>query len=463
MVACFRFTQATPVRSFLILLLCLLSAPGANAAGETIQPAPPADTSYPLIVAQDHSVLFKISPETTPISCVGKFANTDGNFDGPFPGSVRVKFGAAAAGRSNPCTITLTRAGGPNGQPAVTQTIFLQVIVPKVVSRTLAHVPGSSDDRVTIGVGEEVMMTLQPGEMLLDSDVTWSVGHPWDTLSRRTGLGTIYQAGFPGRADREHRKFAANEGSDAITPFLKEATDEVALSFGGRSPDTRSDRVYLAFVRQHSSAALAAAYRAKLDRIEAQLDAHGWSTDPVMVAFSRWEKTDPHFFVSAKGFDPALVAVATLQSRLPEGGDQPENLQGREIRLVARTVAMFHRAVDPAFATEPCPNPWSVQPPAGYTSRREIIVGMVEPEDIREPDLRRQYREAIAANNAKITAWYKQSRADRDDGTLRRFAYSYLQELCGRSDPRLKQYRQVLIACGLDARTAREFSKKPPE
>ncbi len=455
------------MRFFLTASLCLSLVSAANAADEATRPEPPSDTDFTIIVAAHDGVRFKIPSGKGVISCTGKFTNTEGNFDGPFTSSVRVKFGAAAEGKANRCEFTLTTAQGP-GQPPVSQTAVIHVIVPKIVNRTLAHVPGSSDDRTTIGVGEEVMYKVEPREWLLDTDVTWRNGQPSDTISNHSGLGTIYQAGMPVRVIGKHRRIAASEGSSMVTMFIPNGTDEVSVTFGGDAPNGRNDyssgkrhdREKFTSGREHTPTVLAAAYKAKLDGIDARLDAHRWSPEPVMARFSAAEKTYPHFFVDAKGFEPALVAVATLQSRLPDGSEQPEELRAREIRLVARIVAMFHREVDPAFGTSAFPGPGYVEPPRGYTLRQPAV-GMIDPENIEEPDLRRQYERALAANDANTTRYNKQAQADKSDGTMQRFAYTYLQELCGRSDPHLKQYQRELAACGLDRRTARKLTDKP--
>ncbi len=455
------------MRFFLSASLCLSLVSAANAADEATRPEPPSDKDFTVIVAANDGVLFKVPSGKGVISCTGKFSNTEGNFDGPFATSVRVKFGAAAEGKANRCEFTLTTAQGP-GKPPVARTAVLHVIVPKIVNRTLAHVPGSSDDRTTIGVGEEVMYKVEPKEWLLDSDITWHNGQPSDTISNHSGLATIYQAGMPVRVVGKHRKIAASQGSSTVTMFIPNGTDEVSVVFSGDAPTGSHDRSSgrrhgqrkFTSGREHTPTVLAAAYKAKLDGIDARLDAHQWSPEPVMVRFDASERTYQHFFVDAKGFGPALLAIATMQSRLPGGGDQPEDLQAREIRLVARIVATFHRAVAPGFDPANHPSDF-VNPPAGYTLIPKVIVGSIQPEDIREPDLRRQFKKAIVANDVKRTEYNKQVRADEDDQTLRRFAWSYLQELCGRSDPRLKRFQRELIALGVDERTAREFSKRP--
>ncbi len=457
------------MRFFLTASLCLSLVSAANAADEATRPEPPSDTDFTIIVAAHDGVRFKIPSGKGVISCTGKFTNTEGNFDGPFTSSVRVKFGAAAEGKANRCEFTLTTAQGP-GQPPVSQTAVIHVIVPKIVNRTLAHVPGSSDDRTTIGVGEEVMYKVEPREWLLDTDVTWRNGQPSDTISNHSGLGTIYQAGMPVRVIGKHRRIAASEGSSMVTMFIPNGTDEVSVTFGGDAPNGRNDyssgkrhdREKFTSGREHTPTVLAAAYKAKLDGIDARLDAHRWSPEPVMARFSAAEKTYQHFFVDASGLAPALLAVATMPSRLPGGGDQPEDLRAREIRLVARIVATFHQAVAPGFDPASRPSDFVI-PPTGYTLIPKILVNPVQPEDIREPDLRRQFEKAIVANDVKRTEYNKQERASRDDETMRRFAWSYLQELCGRSDPHLKQFQRELLALGVDERTAREFGKKPRE
>ena len=162
------------------------------------------------------------------------------------------------------------------------------------------------------------------------------------------------------------------------------------------------------------------------------------------------------------------MALTSLQSRPADdaAGEQPEALRAREVRLVARMVYLFHQALDPSYDLDkPAPGYFDPRLPAGSTilPGHLNLEGRYQPEDIREPAMRRQFAQAIAENNAKIAYHDKQSQADDADDTLRRFAWDYLQEVCGRTDPQLAGFKQELISHGADEKTADALAKKPRE
>lgn len=416
-----------------------------------------------ILVSGDGPVLFQVVSEAKVLSCVGKFANTAGNFDGPFSSSVRVKFGAAAEGRSNPCTVTVTTIG-PAGQSPVTETEVIHVVVPKMQSRTLAHVPDSSDERTTLGVGEEVMFTMQPRELLLDSDVVWNVSYPWNRTSPRRGLGTVYQALPPNAKEcKRYRITTDGEFPGGMSPRLPDGTDGVTLFFGGARGSAQA--WFRTFQRRHTPDALAAAYRAQLDRTEAQLDAGRWLFEPIPIVEHDVRAQN---YGSSQGFYSALLAVSTMMTHAPgaPSAEQSPELKNREVRLVARMVAACYQAVDPAVDLYNGPRDTDITPPAGYRMRKGkegIYSGPIPPENIEPADLRRQYGKALAAQYVKIAYFNKQMRADWDSEKMQRFAYHYLQELCGRSDPHLEQFRHELIALGIDEPAAQKLSEKPED
>ncbi len=65
------------------------------------------------------------------------------------------------------------------------------------------------------------------------------------------------------------------------------------------------------------------------------------------------------------------------------------------------------------------------------------------------PGLRRRYDKQVQAN------W--------DSEKMQRFAYGYLQELCGPSDPLLEEFQRELVALGLDEHTAQKLGAKPED
>ena len=67
-----------------------------------------------------------------------------------FSSSIRVKFAPSAEGKANPCTFTLFTKAKHAGQPSTKRTVTVQVVIPKVVSRTLVHVEGAPDSRTTV-------------------------------------------------------------------------------------------------------------------------------------------------------------------------------------------------------------------------------------------------------------------------------------------------------------------------
>lgn len=458
-----NFKRLAPlVVTFYLLLSATTSLPGEEATARADDAA-----AYPFITDSE-GVLFNVAADRKILRCVGRFANTDGNFDGPFTPPIRVRFGAAAAGRVNRCVITVTLQGAA-GQPPETRTNVFRVVVPKLVSRTLAHVPGTTDDRTTVGMGEEIMMTVEPRHALVDADVTWRINNSRDILSNRRGLAMIFAAIPPPSAGR---RASANDGSleSQPTAFFRVATNEVTLTLGhgtagaesGRAADKSSARLFNRFVRAHTPAALDAAYRSKLGRTESQ--ARGWSFEPVPAAPSD-DSPGPRFYLTSPGTYQALRTLATLHTRAAGDGtaEQPADLHTREIRLVAGIVAVSRRKFDPAFDPEQPPQYWDAKPPPGYRLKQETIIisGRIDPEDIVQPDLRRQYRRTIAANNARMSRYNKQRRAQDDADTVRRFALTYVRALCAHTDPHLHEFRATLLALGLDERAVKEIVRKP--
>ena len=404
------------MRTALIVFFWLLVASLARAAVENINTEAVNDEHPDLIVYPHGNVVFRLHPNHGDISCTGVFTNAVGGAHKTFTSSIKVMFSPAAEGQSNPCTIkVITKADGHKHLPT-TKTIFFRVIVPKMITRTLAHVDGAPDDRPTIGVGEQVMLTVEPHDVLADSQVTWHVSQVDSKLSNRQGLATLYTAGMG-----DYRKQRP-----------------------GHPIHSSNDLLWMEMTTGKSHPEQAAEYSKKLHNLDEKLSAHT---------------------LDVTG---SLVAIASMKTRSPTTGyqgsatqEQPRDLQDEEISIIARILLTSHLRIDPKFNSKNEPA-YEVKPPKGYTlvSKDRVIMGSIAPEDIREAALRKQYEEAIAANDAERAYYQKQSDAQRDDNRIREYSTKYLAELYEQSRQPLNAFSKSLVAAGVDHGIIKEMEKQ---
>src|ERR1700683_1484 len=155
-----------------------------HAGFDTVTTTPATDAVNNVIVTKDSDVSFQISatPFNGYVSSSGySWIFNNGTIMAGDPtqaGPIVVTFGSAAEGNDNECTVGLTHygSGGELCQGPATVVSTVNVIVPKINALTVATTP-SNQSRTTVGVGEEVNLSLLPTDLSSDPSVvspTWS-------------------------------------------------------------------------------------------------------------------------------------------------------------------------------------------------------------------------------------------------------------------------------------------------
>ena len=404
------------MRVALIVLFSLVAVPVAKAAVKDINMEAVGGSDSDMIVPRNGSVIFRLHPNRRNLRCIGVFANAVGGTRKTFSSSIQVTFAPAAKGQSNPCTITMITKTSNHEPGSTTKTIFFRVIVPKMITRTLAHVDGAPDDRSTIGVGEQVMLTVEPHDVLADSQVTWHVSQTDSRLSNHKGLATLYAAGM---GDYRRQR-------------------------PGHPVHSSYDSMWMDVIPGESHAEQAAEYSMKLSTINAKLSAHHLAFADALVAIASMKTSSP-----------------TIGNQVPATQAQPKELQDEEINIVARILLASHLRIDAKFNPKNEPA-YGVEPPKGSTllPGDKVYTGSIPPEDIREPALRKQYEEAIAANDAQRAYYEQQSEATRDNERVIEYATRYLAELCEHSQQSVKAFIDALATVEIDHHVVKEVKKR---
>lgn len=103
------------------------------------------------------------------------------------------------------------------------------------------------------------------------------------------------------------------------------------------------------------------------------------------------------FIESLETEDDFRNVEAAIASARPAGSADSREARRREVRLWLKAFARLQEKKDPAFSSEDVPQ-LNVAPPGGLDSG-------IAPESIENPDLRRQYEEALRENAEKAQAY----------------------------------------------------------
>ena len=434
----------------LVMMMLSLSMLGAvKAKGEYLSSDPAIDADLQITLPANDSVLFEVHAINPHSLCSGSFTNAVGGVHKSFSSAIRVKFAPSAEGKANPCTITLTTKGKHAGESPIKKTVTVQVIIPKLISRTFVHVQAAPDSRTTLGVGEQVMLTVEPKEALLDPDVTWSADDESYSSSQHTGVAAVLTAGMP-VTRKKPRTNGVSERSNPLGTAKKSTKGRVVISFEDGLPKlldrygVQGNNNPVAFISvPDTSAARANDYSKELETLDQALRKHKLT------------------------YENALVALASMKSgslnTVPGGGwnqPQPHALAIKETDLVARTLFTFREPLDPTYDPEKRPS-YRVEPPREATLLPEVFdPSNITPEQIQEPALRKKYQEAIAANEAKIKSYEAQREAHFAYDLVRRYTINYLQSLRKRSHIKTRELSVDLRQAGLDQSTTSQILKQ---